>query len=270
MILITGGSGHLSRLVAQKAAGDGLNFLSGSHNATGGDELQRRINFDDPNSLDFSSVKTLFLVSAGYAEDDVVIQRHNNAIETAERQGVEHIIYTSLTATGDHLGFALAHRWTEQRLKKSAVKWTVLRNGLYAELIGGLCTPVNGAIHSAFGNGRISAVAREDLAEAAVTVLANPSHHNGQIYELAGQSAWTVPDLALELNVEHVPISLSDARQNLSALPLLPFQSPMLMSIYSASAAGFLEAERSDLRKLQKNGPKDAFHLASATANSAT
>jgi NAD(P)H dehydrogenase (quinone) len=80
----------------------------------------------------------LLFVSAGAAEDDTVIERHRRVIEAAERDHVQHIIYTSLTSEGDHLTFALGHRWTERRLAAGSTPWTVLRNGLYAELIGQL------------------------------------------------------------------------------------------------------------------------------------
>ncbi|HCB56651.1 MAG TPA: NmrA family transcriptional regulator, partial [Arthrobacter bacterium] len=61
------------------------------------------LDFDDPGTLDFTGVHTLVLVSAGTAEDDVVINRHENAITAAERDGVRHIVYTSLADDGDHL-----------------------------------------------------------------------------------------------------------------------------------------------------------------------
>jgi len=133
-----------------------------------------------------SEVKTLFLVSAGYAEDDVVIRRHGAVLEAAGRQGVKHVVYTSLSKASDHLGFALAHRWTERAVMNSGMAWTILRNGLYAELIGALSAPREGRITTPFGTGPISSVARADLADAAVAVLAKPEAHAGVTYELSG------------------------------------------------------------------------------------
>lgn len=266
MILITGGSGHLSSLVVSKAASVGLNIVVGSRKATNGEVGKRGIDFDDPNSLDFSGVETLLLVSAGYAEDDIVIRRHENVIAAAERQGVKHIVYTSLSGTGDHLGFALAHRWTERRLRRSHMAWTILRNGLYAELIGTLAAPINGVIHAPFGTGLISSVSRQDLADAATTVLSDPARHTNTVYELSGDSAWTVADLARKLGVDYFPWSLTQAREYLATLPLLPFQPAMLMSIYSASAAGFLQSDTTDLDLLLKAKPRNTLELATAAA----
>jgi len=262
MILITGGSGHLSSLVAARMERLGLDYVVGSHAARSADGRRRRIDFDDPATLDFSGIDTLFMVSAGYGEDDVVIRRHDNVVSAAETCGVRQLVYTSLIGGGDHLGFALAHRWTERRLRASGLSWTILRNGLYAELIAALAMPENGVIRAPFGDGSIAAIAREDLADAAVTVLTNPASHIGRIYELPGRRAWPLSQFAREIGAEYRPASLEEARRGLSSPPLLPFQPAMLMSIYSAVSAGFLADTLGDLEQLLTTDPRDGLDVA--------
>ena len=269
MILLTGGSGQLSSLVAQGARDAGLDFLTGSHTAHETDTGRRRIDFDDPHSLDFRDVETLLMISAGYAEDDVVICRHEAVIAAAIRSGVQHVVYTSLSGTGDHLAFSLAHRWTEKRLKDSGIGWTILRNGLYAELIGALAAPVDAVIRAPFGTAPLSPVARKDLADAAVTVLKDPRAHAGAIYELSGTEAWNIPDFAGSLGVPYRPASLEETRASLAAAPLKPFQPPMLMSIYSTAAAGFLQAGSTDLEALLPAAPRHTLPIAVAAATGA-
>lgn len=270
MILLTGGSGQLSSLIAQGARDAGLDIHIGSHMAHKADLCRRRVDFDDPHSLDFRDVDTLFMISAGYAEDDVVIRRHDAVIAAAARSGVRHVVYTSLSGTGDHLAFSLAHRWTEKRLKDSGLGWTILRNGLYAELIGALAAPVDGVMRAPFGTAPLSPVARQDLADAAVTVLQDPFAHAGEIYELSGIEAWSLPDLADVLRVPYQPSSLEQARASLADAPLRPFQSPMLMSIYSSTAAGFLHSGSStDLPALISASPRPTLPIAAAAARAA-
>jgi NAD(P)H dehydrogenase (quinone) len=266
MILISGGSGQLATLVAELARLRGLEISIGSHKPIFSGGNARLLDFDAPETLDFTGVEILFLISAGYAEDDVVIRRHENAITAAERAKVKHVVYTSLTGTGDHLGFALAHRWTEQRLKQSSVGWTILRNGLYAELIGALASPFEGAMTAPFGRGAVSPVAREDLAEAAVAVLSEPEKHCGQSYELSGETAWTIGELADRIGAIYQPMSLEEKRRQLNQQTLLPFQAPMLMSIFSAAAAGFLHATTSDLPALLAGAPKASLDVAAKAA----
>lgn len=246
MILITGASGQLASQVIAISESKNLPIITASRSV----KSARRMDFDDPSTLDFSDIETIFLTSAGYAEDDVVINRHGNVIAAAQKQGVRQIVYTSLSAASDHLGFALAHRWTEHALRQSNIAWTILRNGLYAELIGALAMPENGIITAPFGSGRISAVPRADLATAAANVLKNPQAHAGRSYELSGASAFTIGDITHQLDLTYAPISMEKQREELSKQPLLPYQPPMLMSFYSAAAAGFLETQKTDLLAL--------------------
>ncbi|RSS49348.1 NmrA family transcriptional regulator, partial [Streptomyces sp. WAC06614] len=241
MLLITGASGGLGSLIAEKLAGRaGVRF--GTRRPSGPDQL--RVDFDDPAGLDFSGVRTLLMISAGYGEDDVVIARHEAAIAAAERAGVRHIVYTSLTREGDHLPYALAHRWTERRLAASPVAATVLRNGLYAELLAALAAPgPDGRITAPLGEGRIAAVAREDLAEVAVRVATDPAPHAGRTYELVGDRALGGADLAAAVAATYAPTTLAETRTALSGPGSVPFQIPMLIGTYSAIAANFLATE---------------------------
>ncbi|MBJ7536321.1 NAD(P)H-binding protein [Marinomonas transparens] len=265
MMLITGTSGQLSSLIVAKAKELGLNFITASRSLN----ADRQMDFDHIETIDFTGVDTLFLTSAGYAEDDIVIRRHNNVITAASTQGVKHIVYTSLSYASDHLGFALAHRWTERRLQESGMAWTILRNGLYAELIGSLASSYEGRITAPFGNEEISAVSREDLADAAVAVLKDTIAHNNKVYELSGVKSFSVPDLAQRISVRYEPTDLSTERSRLETLQLLPFQVPMLMSIYASSMAGFLKTNSSDLTSLVPR-PRDALATACTTATKET
>ncbi|NED81185.1 NAD(P)H-binding protein, partial [Streptomyces sp. SID11233] len=161
MILVTGANGALGRLVAAQLAGRDDVVLGTRTPCSAG---ERRVDFDDPSSLDLTGVDTLLLISAGYGEDDVVTARHDGVIGAAEKAGVKHIVYTSLSGDGDHLAFALAHRWTERRLMRGPSAWTILRNGLYAEFLADIAAPgPDGTIAAPLGEGRLAAVARADL-----------------------------------------------------------------------------------------------------------
>ncbi|MEV0527644.1 NAD(P)H-binding protein [Streptomyces sp. NPDC050439] len=240
MLMITGATGALGTLVTARLA-DRDDVVIGSRSpAPGG----RRADFDDPASLDFTGVDTLLVISAGAAEDDVVIARHEAAISAAEKAGVGHLVYTSLSGDGDHLTYALAHRWTERRLRGSSLNWTVLRNGLYAEFL--------------------AAVARADLADVAVRVATDPAPHSGRTYELVGEQALGGADLAAALDATYEPATLAATREAITtAGQALPFQVPMLLSTYAAIAGGFLDgtavADRGSLRALLGRAPRPAI-----------
>lgn len=263
MILITGASGQLASQIATGAKRLGLTAMTASRSP----DADRRMDFDRPETLDFTGIETLFLTSAGYAEDDVVMRRHGAVLDAARAQGVKHVIYTSLSRSGDHLGFALAHRWTEREIQASGLRWTILRNGLYAELIGALVAPRDGRIAVPFGHGRISAVARADLAQAALSVLAAPERHTGRCYDLTGTHAFSAAEIASRIGAPYLPTDFATERAGLEGLPLLPFQPPMLMSIASSAMAGFLETQETDLEALVA-APRDPLEIACAVAMS--
>ncbi|MEU7755094.1 NAD(P)H-binding protein [Micromonospora sp. NPDC049171] len=266
MLLVTGASGHLGSLIHAGLFARGMSPLAGSRSPAPYGDSGRAMDFDDPAGPDLAGVRVLVLVSAGYGEDDVVIARHGRVIAAAERYGVEHVVYTSLAGGGDHLAFALAHRWTERRLQESALGWTILRNGIYAELFGQLAAPVGGVVAAPFGTGGLAAVTRQDLADAAVRVAHDPTVHRGRVYELTGPVALTAAALAGALEVPYRPVSLGAQRRALDDLNLLPFQPAMLMSIYSATAAGFLAGGHADLAGLLGRPPRDAMPVALAAA----
>ncbi|WP_171169537.1 NAD(P)H-binding protein [Streptomyces sp. I05A-00742] len=261
MILVTGAGGALGQLVVEELSGRD-DVVRGTR--TPGSAAERRVDFDDPSSLDFTGVDTLLLISAGYGEDDVVIARHDSAIAAAEKAGVRHVVYTSLSGDGDHLPYALAHRWTERRLARSPLAWTVLRNGLYAEFLAGIAAPApNGTITAPLGGGRLAAVARADLAAVAAAVAAAPERHAGRVYELVGERALGGADLAEAIGGTYEPSSLGATREAIIAAgDALPYQVPMLVGTYSAIAGGFLDGggiEDNALRTLLGRAPRPAL-----------
>ncbi|GAA4824938.1 NAD(P)H-binding protein [Streptomyces ziwulingensis] len=263
MIMVTGATGQLASRTLQELAERHLPALGGSRSPAEG---QRLLDFDDATSLDLTGVSTLVLVSAGYAEDDQVITRHRTALDAAVRDGVSHMVYTSLTGDGDHLGFALAHRATEQLIKASGLGWTVLRNGLYAELFGALLTWTDDGVESAFGDGALAAVARADLAAAAAVVASDPTAHVGRTYDLVGEPI-TAAGIAESLGVTHRTMGLGEYRSRLLADDtLLPFQPPMLASIATGVRHGFLSTTGPDLARLLGRPLTDPLTVATDAA----
>ncbi|MFF3940935.1 NAD(P)H-binding protein [Streptomyces phaeofaciens] len=265
MILVTGANGSLGSATLAALRARGATATGGSR--TPGEGM-RHLDFDDHMSLDLAGVSTLVLISAGYAEDDQVVGRHAAVLDAAVRDGVDHVVYTSLTTAGDHLGFALAHRATERLVRASGLPWTILRNGLYAELFGGLLTWTGDGLESAFGDGALAAVAREDLADAAAAVATHPARHSGQVHDLVGTPI-TAAQVAGRLGIPHRTIGLGEYRRRLleETPGLLPFQPPMLASIATGVRHGFLDGTAPDLTDLLGRPARDPLAIAVAAAS---
>jgi uncharacterized protein YbjT (DUF2867 family) len=291
MILVTGTSGALGGLVLERLNAAGAPVVAGTR--TPDDPATRRVDFDRPESLAsaFAGIDVLVLVSAGYAEDDVVLARHRAAIDAATSAGVRHLVYTSLAGSGERLSIALTHRWTEARLAEAPFDVTVLRNGLYAELVVGLAlaavepAAATGVFTSPLGEGRLAVVAREDLADVAARIAVesdaaltagNRSPHAGATYELEGVTAIAGTDIAAALStglgspVRYEPAALGATRAALAASGFEPYQAAHTVSMFANILAGLLDRRDSDLPELLGVPPRPALDLITEAVRAGT
>lgn len=214
-IAITGASGALGRLVAQRVLDDpavSADVVLTTRSpglladlAERGADV-RPADFDDPSTLAaaFAGVDRMLLVSASNATGDRIAQ-HGAAIDAAKAAGVGHVIFTSMPRVHDRdhpLGFP-AHEYfgTEQLLAASGLPWTVLRNGPYAELnlVERISDSVVGAtLVTNTGGGRMALISREDCAAAAAAVLTTDGHE-GKIYDITGPAAVSYDEIAAQI-----------------------------------------------------------------------
>lgn len=206
IIAVTGATGQLGRLVIEQlktrvSAGQAIVALvrDPTKAADLGVEV-RAADYDKPETLAaaLAGVDVLLLISS-----DAIGQRvpqHRNVIEAAKAAGVKRIAYTSILHADDTpIGLGVEHRGTEAMIREAGLAYTLLRNSWYLENYAGA---IAGALHAgAFvgsaGQGRISAATRADYADAAAVVLTSEGHE-GKTYELAGDEAFTMADLAAE------------------------------------------------------------------------
>ena len=271
MILVTGASGALGRLITERlAAHPDVKVAAGTRDPqawNGPDVEVRAVDFDAPETLPagFAGVETLVFISAGFAEDDVVYARHRAVVDAAAAAGVRNVVYTSLTGSADQLSIAVAHRYTERILAEAPFEATVLRNALYAELVAGiLAAPAlaTGVLPGPIRDGRVPSVARPDLAEGAAKVALEIEQgsavHNGRTYELEGVEDLGLDDLVELLTAAGRPGvqdggSLGALREALAGDP--GFQTGHTISIFGVVSGGLIRRGESDLPALLGRTP---------------
>jgi NAD(P)H dehydrogenase (quinone) len=131
--------------------------------------------------------------------------QHLNVLAAAKAAGVQFLAYTSLLhADTSTISLAEEERVTEAALKASGIPHTLLRNGWYTEnYLSSLGQWLSaGAILGSAGAGRIAAATRADFALAAAVVVTDPQAHVGKTYELVGDDAFTLADLAKEVSAQ--------------------------------------------------------------------
>ena len=206
-IAITGATGQLGRLVVENLKirtkpADLVALVRTPAKAADLGIAARAADYAQPATLvsALAQVDTLLLISSN--EIGSRAAQHRNVIDAAKNAGVRRIVYTSLLhADTSVLNLAGEHLETERLLKASGIAYTILRNGWYTENYTGSIPGAlaGGAFIGSAGTGRISSAARVDYAEAAAVVLTSTGHE-GKTYELAGDGAYTLADLAAEIS----------------------------------------------------------------------
>jgi NAD(P)H dehydrogenase (quinone) len=204
---ITGATGHLGRLVVQRLkthvpASDLVALVRTPAKAADLGIAVREADYDRPDTLvrALKGIDTLLFISA--SEIGKRLAQHHNIIEAAKKAGVKRIVYTSLLhADNSPINLASEHLPTENEIKASGIPYTILRNGWYTEnytgSIGGALA--GGAFIGSAGEGKVSSAARADYADAAVAAVTGTGQE-GKTYELAGDTSWTLADLAAEIS----------------------------------------------------------------------
>lgn len=206
-IVVTGATGHLGRLVVESLLQRGVPAADIRALGRSAERLApladlgvqtATIDFENPDTLApaFSGADALLLVSG--SEVGQRVQQHANAIDAAVAAGVGRIVYTSAPHADDtDLVLAPEHTATEKLLAESGLPVTILRNNWYSEnYVGQLDTAeATGEIVSSAGDGRVASASRADYADAAAVVLSTPGHE-GAVYELSGDVAWSFAELA--------------------------------------------------------------------------
>lgn len=204
---VTGATGQLGRLVVEslksKVSAETIVALVRNPEKAADFGIEARtFDYTQAENLvaSLKGIDKLLLISGN--EVGQRLPQHLAVIDAAKQAGVKQLFYTSiLHADSSPLGLATEHLATEVAIKESGLTYTILRNGWYTENYTGSAKGAVGA--GAFignaGDGKIASAARVDYAEAAAVVLAGEGHE-GKTYELAGDEAYTLTELAAEIS----------------------------------------------------------------------
>ncbi|MEY9928627.1 NAD(P)H dehydrogenase (quinone) [Catenulispora sp. GP43] len=267
-IVVTGATGHLGRLTVEALLRRGV--PASGIVATGRDVaaikdladrgvVVRRADFADPDSLAaaFAGADKLLLVSASVPVEERSAN-HRRAVDAALAAGVSLVAYTSMVradTTATLIG--VTHRETEEYLREREVPSVMLRNGWYLENYTDQLPVMlrHGGFVGAAGQGRISAASRADYADAAAVVLTTDGH-GGKVYELVGDTAFTLAELAAAISAAvGQPIGYTDLSADAFAQVLVDAGVPAAVAPYLADAdlglgRGELYGDADDLRRL--------------------
>lgn len=217
----------------------------------------RAADYDAPEGLPaaLAGIDRLLLISASTLGERP--RQHGNVIDAAKQAGVGFIAYTSILRADDTpIRLGAEHKASEEKLAASGIPHALIRNGWYNEnYVLNLPYQVEtGVITGAQGDGRISSASRADLAAGAVQVLLKGKA--GEVYNLAGDTSWTMADFAAELSrqsgkpVRYEDMAEADFAASLLAAGLPAHYAPVFANSAFATSQGALEENSGTLGKL--------------------
>ena len=197
---ITGVTGAVGGAVVRRLAGAGQRLVLLARRPEAAPTVPgarlRRTDYADTTEVreSLDGIDVLLMVSA--AEDVDRRAQHLAFVDAAAAAGVRHVVYTSFQGAAPDCTFTLGrdHWATEEAIRASGMAFTFLRDSFYADFLPLMAT--DGAIRGPAGDGRVAAVARDDVAAVAAAVLTDPSAHAGATYDLTGPEALTLADAA--------------------------------------------------------------------------
>jgi len=278
---VTGGlGGRVARRLAERGATQRLVVrdparapeLAGAEVATG--------SYDDAEGLRraFDGTRTLLMVSASEAPDRQRL--HANVVDAAVAAGVERIVYTSFFGAAPDCTFTFGrdHWHAEEYIRASGLGHTFLRDNLYIDFLPLMAGP-DGVIRGPAGDGRVAAVARDDIADVAVAALVGGGHE-GRSYDLTGPEALTLAEAAEELSraagrpIRYQAETLEEAYASRASYGAPGWEVDGWVTTYVAIANGDLEQVSGDvaavaghppvrLAEFLRSNPESYRHLAS-------
>ncbi|MDP5873516.1 SDR family oxidoreductase [Streptococcus mutans] len=261
MIGITGVTGKLGSKVAQLISEQGISARHLARNP------QRAALYDNAelvqaafeNSLEaveaLKGIDVLLMVSA--SESPNRLQQHFAFLDAAHEAGVKHIVYTSFYNAATEATFTLArdHAKTEKYIKERGFTYTFLRDNFYLDFFLDLCLN-NGEIRGPAGNGKVSAVARQDVSEVATTILTKPDKWKNQLLNMTGPADLSMADIVHFVSeqkgeiIPYIDESIEEAYASRKAWPAQDWEYDAWVSTYTAIKEGKQAGVSSDIERV--------------------
>jgi NAD(P)H dehydrogenase (quinone) len=264
-IAVTGVTGGLGGRVARRLADRGATQrlvvrdparapeLAGAEVVTG--------SYDDAEGLRraFDGTRTLLMVSASEAPDRQRL--HANVVDAAVAAGVERVVYTSFFGAAPDCTFTFGrdHWHAEEHIRASGLGYTFLRDNLYIDFLP-LMVGADGVIRGPAGDGRVAAVARDDIADVAAAVLLGGGYE-GRSYDMTGPEALTLAEAAEELSraagrpIRYQAETLEEAYASRASYGAPGWEVDGWVTTYAAIANGDLDEVSGDVAAVAGHPP---------------
>ena len=278
MLVVTGSTGHVGRLVAGELSTRGVRQRLLVRDPLRAPDIAgaeiAMADYGDPRSIAdaLEPDDRVFMVSL-HEGPEQRIPHHRAFIEAAASAGVAHIVYLSFIAAGPDAIFlhARSHGETERMLAESGVSWTAIRNSMYADDIPGWFDS-DGLNTVPADEGRMSFSYRPELARAIAVTLTEPGHE-GKTYDIVTPQSVSMRELAeiawavTGQNYRYAPTSDTWWEERWRARGKEPWAIEAGLTSYAALRAGEFDVTSDDYRTLTGEDPLSVSDIAGLLAD---
>lgn len=202
-----------------------------------------------------------FLLIPGH-EGTPRVAAHRTAVHAAAQAHVGRIVQLSFAGAAEDSTFTFArdHWATEQDVRAAGVPFVIAQMNFYLDVLPGFVLP-SGEIAGPGGNGKIAAVARDDVAAALAELLIGDGH-TGQTYELTGPEALSLAEIAVTMarasgrTITYLQETIEQAWAARAAYDAPDDVKAGWISTYTAVAAGELARVSGDVERLTGAPPQ--------------
>ena len=263
-IALTGSSGGIGGMVLAKLGGSPVLIGRDASKLPAGFEHREAVYGDgEAMTVALQGVNTLFFVSG--RESATRLGEHLSVVESAVAAGVARIVYLSFLGAAADSTFTLGrhHYFTEEAIRATGLDFTFLRDSLYQDYLP-FMTGADGVIRGPAGDGRLSAVARDDVAEVAATVLReeDAGTHAAATYDVTGPEALTLAEVAAELSLASGrPVSFHNETREEAYASRAKYNAPAFevegwVTSYESIAVGEMASVSGDVERVIGRAPR--------------
>jgi uncharacterized protein YbjT (DUF2867 family) len=244
MILITGASGSVGKVVLQEACRRESKvramYRSKEEAAKAPSGCEAVLaDYSDKQSLGnaLNGVKSVYVVCSPIPQ---LVELESQMLDACTLSGVKHVVLNSALGAGDYAkSFPGWHRKVEDKLKTTGMGYTILRpNGFLQNIVAYNAPSIRaqGAFYAAMGDAKVSYLDVGDIAVVAVKALEGGAHA-GKTYELNGPEAISNQELAKRISkaagrtVNYVDIPESAQREAMRGLGMPEWQVRALLEL---------------------------------------
>jgi uncharacterized protein YbjT (DUF2867 family) len=192
-------------------------------------------------------------------------------VDTAAAAGVRHLVKLSVFRADERseLQIARQHAAMERYALQSGILCTVVRPLFFMQNLAGQA--LNGAIHSAAGDGRVAMIDARDVASVVAHALTS-SGHEAEIHTLTGPQALTFDEVAETLStclgtqIPHIRVSPNGVRDAMVRAGVEAWFAEDMARLHTMLATGYEDVVSDEVEAVTGTAPRTLAEFGSDLA----